>query len=125
MERLGARVIIPKDHDVGNADGAVCSQVSVSARVNVFPRNLKFILCTPYGPPIEFDHIDEAVARGRELVTQYVRDEAARAGAEKARVIIDVVEHRTTAGYVVAGNIITQVDIIARAVGNATIVDPV
>lgn len=124
MEQLGTKVVIPEDHDVGNAVGAVCSQVSVTAKVSIFPRNLKFILCTPYGPPIELDHIDEAVARGRELVTRYVRDEASRAGAESARVIVDVIEHRTSAGYVVAGNIITQVDIIARAVGKATIVDP-
>ncbi len=123
MERLGTKVLIPRDHDVGNAVGAVCSQVSISAEVSVFPRNFKFILCTPYGSPIEFEHISEAIARGRDLVTKHVKDEAARAGAMNARVIIDVIERRTTAGYLVAGDIITQVDIKARAVGKPTIVD--
>jgi hypothetical protein len=123
LERLGCDVIIPKDHDVGNAVGAVCSQVSVSAEVSVFPRNFKYTLCTPYGSPIEFDHIEDAINKGRELVTRYVKDEASRAGAANARVAVDVIERRTTAGYLVAGDVIVQVDIKARAVGKPTIVD--
>jgi N-methylhydantoinase A/oxoprolinase/acetone carboxylase beta subunit len=122
-ERLGTGVIVPEDHDVGNAVGAVCSQVSVSAEVSVFPRNFKFMLCTPYGSPVEYEHLDDAIAKGRELVTKHVEEEASRSGASKARVIVDVIERRTTAGYLVAGDIITQVDIKARAVGNPTIVD--
>ncbi len=74
-ERMNVEVIMPKDHEVGNAVGAVCSQISETVTAQVFPNmdNLFFVL-GPFGTPVTYGHVEQAVSAARRQAEEYVRN---------------------------------------------------
>jgi len=117
--RMKVEVIIPKDHDVGNAVGAVCSQISETVTAQVFPNmdNLFFVL-GPFGSPVSYGHVEQAVSSARRQAEEYVRNKVYEAGAENIRVRSDVYENKFYGGDNVEGEQTAWVDIVARATGD-------
>ena len=121
-ERMDVKVIIPKNHDVGNAVGAVCSQISETITVQVFPNmdNLFFVL-GPFGSPVTYGHVEQAISSARRQAEEWVRNRAYEAGAENIRVRSDVYENKFYGGVNVEGEQVAWVDIVARATGDPRI----
>lgn len=118
-ERMNVKVIMPKDHDVGNAVGAVCSQISETVTAQVFPNmdNLFFVL-GPFGTPVSYGHVEQAVGAARRQAEEYVRNKVYEAGAENIRVRSDVYANKFYGGDNVEGEQTAWVDIVARATGD-------
>ncbi|MDD1772148.1 MAG: hydantoinase/oxoprolinase family protein [Methanomassiliicoccales archaeon] len=121
-DRMDIKVIIPKNHDVGNAVGAVCSQISETVTVQVFPNmdNLFFVL-GPFGSPVTYSHVEQAISSAKRQAEEYVRNRAYEAGAENIRVRSDVHENKFYGGVNVEGEQVAWVDIVARATGDPRI----
>jgi len=120
-ERMGVKVIIPTDHDVGNAVGAVCSKISETVTVQVFPNmDGVFFVLGPFGSPVSYGHVEQAVSSGRRQAEEYVRSRVYEAGAENIRVRSDVYENKFYGGDNVEGEQTAWVDIVARATGDPT-----
>lgn len=122
QERLGTEVIVPENHEVGNAVGAVCSQIVETTRVVVFPKEHKYTVFAHFYGSVEYEHIEQAVGRARTMAAEYVRERAERAGAKDVKVSVEVEEKKSPGGFVVAGEITHWVEVKAKAVGQPTIV---
>ena len=118
-ERMQVKVIMPRDHDVGNAVGAVCSQISETVTAQVFPNmdNLFFVL-GPFGSPVSYGHVEQAVSAARRQAEEYVRNKVYEAGGENIRVRSDIYENKFYGGDNVEGEQTAWVDIVARATGD-------
>ncbi|HIH76571.1 MAG TPA: hydantoinase/oxoprolinase family protein [Methanomassiliicoccales archaeon] len=118
-KRMNVRVIMPRDHDVGNAVGAVCSQISETVTAQVFPNmdNLFFVL-GPFGTPVTYGHVEQAIGAARRQAEEYVRNKVYEAGAENIRVRSDIYENKFYGGDNVEGEQTAWVDIVARATGD-------
>jgi len=118
-ERMDVKVIIPPHHDVGNAVGAVCSQISETVTVQVFPNmdNVFFVL-GPFGSPVNYSHLEQAISSARRQAEEYVRNRVYEAGAENIRVRSDTYENKFFGGDNVEGEQTAWVDIVARATGD-------
>ena len=118
-ERMNVKVIMPKDHDVGNAVGAVCSQISETVTAQVYPNmdNVFFVL-GPFGSPVTYSHVEQAISSARRQAEEYVRNKVYEAGAENIRVRSDVYENKFYGGDNVEGEQTAWVDIVARATGD-------
>ncbi|MCG7845007.1 MAG: hypothetical protein MIO90_06215, partial [Methanomassiliicoccales archaeon] len=120
-ERMNVKVIIPPDHDVGNAVGAVCSKISETVTVQVYP-NMDgiFFVLGPFGSPVSYGHVEQAVSSGRCQAEEYVLNRVIEAGAENVRVRSDIYENKFYGGDNVEGEQTAWVDIVARAIGDPT-----
>ncbi len=118
-ERMKVKVLMPRDHDVGNAVGAVCSQISETVTAQVFPNmdNLFFVL-GPFGSPVSYGHVEQAVSAARRQAEEYVRNKVYEAGAENIRVRSDIYESKFYGGDNVEGEQTAWVEIVARATGD-------
>ena len=118
-ERMDVEVIMPRDHDVGNAVGAVCSQISETVTAQVFPNmdNVFFVL-GPFGSPMTYSHVEQAISSARRHAEEYVRQRVYEAGAENIRVRSDTYENKFFGGDNVEGEQVAWVDIVARATGD-------
>ncbi len=118
-KRMNVKVIMPRDHDVGNAVGAVCSQISETVTAQVFPNadNVFFVL-GPFGTPVTYGHLEQAVSAARRQAEEYVRNRVYEAGAENIRVRSDISENKFYGGDNVEGEQTAWVDIVARATGD-------
>ncbi|MBN1109974.1 MAG: hydantoinase/oxoprolinase family protein [Methanomassiliicoccales archaeon] len=117
-DRMEVKVIIPRDHDVGNAVGAVCSQISETISVQVYPdKDNRFFVLTPFGPPRTFTHISSALESARRQAEEWVRRRAYEAGAENIRVRSDTYENTYYGGFLVEGEQTAWIDVVARATG--------
>jgi hypothetical protein len=118
-ERMNVKVLMPENHDVGNAVGAVCSQISETVTAQVFPNmdNVFFVL-GPFGTPVTYGHVEQAISAARRQAEEYVRNRVYEAGAENIRVRSDVYENKFFGGDNVEGEQTAWVDIVARATGD-------
>jgi len=116
-DRMDVQVIIPDHHDVGNAVGAVCSEISESVTLQVYPREEKFIVLSPYSSPTEFHHIEEALASAKCFAESYVRQKVEASGADDVRVRLEVIDRRFSDGYGKEMKFINWIDIRATALG--------
>ena len=119
--RLGTEVIIPQNHEVGNAVGAVCSPIVETAHVVIFPQDEKFHLFSSFYIPVTYGHIEQAVGAARNMVERHVRERAEKAGAQEINVKVEVDYKKSIGGELVAGEIISRIDVNARAVGQPII----
>ena len=117
-KRMKVKVIIPPNHDVGNAVGAVCSKVSEMIAVQVYPRDFKFWVFSPFAEPMDFHHREEAIAKAREIASEYVKARALAAGAKNVEVMIDVDEKRFAPGSATATPTSNWTEVRARATGD-------
>jgi N-methylhydantoinase A/oxoprolinase/acetone carboxylase beta subunit len=98
--RLGAKVIVPADHDVGNAVGAVTGKICESARVSVMPMGGRFHIDSPLGVPISYLELGDARKNAEKIVSEIVAQKARASGANgNVRVIIATEDVKTLVGY--------------------------
>jgi N-methylhydantoinase A/oxoprolinase/acetone carboxylase beta subunit len=117
-KRMNVKVIIPPNHDVGNAVGAVCSKVSEMVSVQVYPRDFKFWIFSPFSEPLEFHQREEAIEKAKEIVADYVKGKAMAAGAKNIEVMVDVDEKRFAPGSVTTTPTSNWTEVRARATGD-------
>ena len=119
--RLGCPVIIPPNHDVGNAVGAVLSQVTETATVRIFPKEFKYVVFGPGSSPMEYSTYDSALAAGKSYAEYFVKERIKRTGAVDVSVKLDVDEHRFCDGYGQEMKFTNWVDLTATATGRPKI----
>ena len=117
-KRMKVKVIIPPNHDVGNAVGAVCSKVSEMIAVQVYPRDYKFWVFSPFAEPLDFHHHEEAIAKAKEIASEYVKARALAAGAKNVEVMVDVDEKRFAPGSATSTPTSNWTEVRARATGD-------
>lgn len=124
VERLlGTQVIIPHDHDVGNAVGAVCSMVAESVEVQIHKRDNTFFVYIPDQEPIEVDRLEQALYAAKEGAAAYVRKRVDEAGGKDISVLVEVEMKRCRTGVRTSRELLNWVEVRARATGKPTIVD--
>jgi N-methylhydantoinase A/oxoprolinase/acetone carboxylase beta subunit len=116
-ERLGVEVVIPEDHDVGNAIGAVCGQVSEFVDVFVCPREYDFAIYSSFSPPITVYGELDAVKRAKELASAWAMERAEKAGGRDLHVELKLEEERERAKTAGKKDTLVQLWVRARAVG--------
>jgi len=116
-KRMNVNVIIPDNYEVGNAVGAVCSLISESVAVQVYPKDYKYIVLAPGTTPIDYSHIEEALTSARTYAERCARERVEASGAEDVRVKLEVLEHRFSDGYGKEMKFINWVEVRAVATG--------
>jgi N-methylhydantoinase A/oxoprolinase/acetone carboxylase beta subunit len=117
-KRMNVKVIIPPNHDVGNAVGAVCSKVSEMITLQVYPRDFKFWVFSPFTDPLDFHHQGEAVEKAKEMASEYVKAKAIADGAKNVEVRVDMDEKRFSPGSTTATPTTNWIEVRARATGD-------
>ena len=98
--RLGTTAVVPDDHDVGNAVGAITGKICESARVSIMPMNDRFHIDSSLGVPISHLEMEDALKSAEKIVTEIVAQKAKASGANgKVRTIIKIDEVKTLVGY--------------------------
>jgi N-methylhydantoinase A/oxoprolinase/acetone carboxylase beta subunit len=116
--RLDVKVVIPPHADVGNAVGAVCSKVSESVTLQVYPRGSHYWIFSSLTDPEKFDNQNDAVARAKELASAYVRERAAAAGAKRVKVMVDAYQGGECIDSVLLKHRSGWIKVCARASGD-------
>ena len=116
-ERMDVNIIVPVNHEVGNAVGAVCSLISESVCVQIYPKDYKYIVFAPGSTPIEFSHVDEAIGSAKTSATRHAQERVEASGAKEVRVKLDVLEHRFSDGYGKEMKFINWIEVTAVATG--------
>jgi N-methylhydantoinase A/oxoprolinase/acetone carboxylase beta subunit len=119
--RLGCPVLVPENHDVGNAVGAVLSQVTETATVRIFPKDFKYVVFGPGSSPMEYSNYDSALAAGKSYAEYFVKERIKRTGAVDIKVKMTVDEHRFCDGYGQEMKFTNWVDLTATATGKPKI----
>jgi hypothetical protein len=70
----------------------VCSKVSESITLQVYPRGSHFWIFSSLTDPEKFDNQEEAVIRAKEMASTYVKDRALLAGAKDVKVMVEAYE---------------------------------
>jgi hypothetical protein len=89
--RLFTKVILPYDHDVGNAVGTVCSKVSETASVQI--RAMKgggYELVSSFESPIRMKVLQDALEKAKAMVTDHALSKAVKAGGVGITVSMEV-----------------------------------
>jgi N-methylhydantoinase A/oxoprolinase/acetone carboxylase beta subunit len=115
--KIGAKVVIPEDHEVGNAVGAVCGHISEYVDVFVYPRDKGYAVHSVFSTPISFLKEHDAVQRAKDLASEHALDRAARAGALHPAVSITVEEERVVTPDAPGVTQLAEMRVRARAVG--------
>jgi N-methylhydantoinase A/oxoprolinase/acetone carboxylase beta subunit len=117
-ERMDCRVIIPEGHEVGNAVGAVCSMISESVSVKVYPRGDDgFLVYPPSSEPFHYAYLEQAKSAARTTAERYATDKVRANGAEDIKVRVNVREVRFSDGYGKEMKFINWVEVKATASG--------
>ena len=116
--RLDVKVVIPPHADVGNAVGAVCSKVSESITLQVYPRGSHYWVFSSLTDPEKFDNQDEAVVRAKQMASAYVMDRAAMAGAKDVKVMVEAFESCEGKDSVMLKHSSNWIKVCARAIGD-------
>jgi len=116
-KRLGTDVIIPEEHEVGNAVGAVCSPIVEVAEAVVFPGEEKCTIYSPFSVPLTYTHLEQAVEAARSLVRKHALERAERAGAQNVSVKVDVDYKKFVGGWLIEGELINRIEVRGRAIG--------
>lgn len=115
--RMDCQVIIPKNYDVGNAVGAVLSQVTEAVKVRVYPKDFKYIVFGPGSSPMEYSAYESALSSAKSYAEYFVKEKMKTAKATDVKVKLDVDEHRFCDGYGQEMKFTNWVDVTATATG--------
>ncbi|MDR0778166.1 MAG: hydantoinase/oxoprolinase family protein [Methanomassiliicoccaceae archaeon] len=89
--RLSAKVILPHDHDVGNAVGTICSKVSETASVQIrATKGGGYELVSSFEPPARIKCLEDALEKAKAMVTDHAMNKAVRAGGAGVTVNVEV-----------------------------------
>jgi len=113
--RMDCKVVVPEGHEVGNAVGAVCSQVTESIMVQVFLRDDKYLVFSPLSSPTQYSQLGDALASARSSAERYVRDKITGPSVEDVKVRVEVFEKRFSDGYGQESRFVNWVDVRATA----------
>jgi hypothetical protein len=113
--RMDCKVVVPEGHEVGNAVGAVCSQVTESIMVQVFLRDDKYLVFSPLSSPSQYSQLGDALASARSSAERYVRDKITGPSVEDVKVRVEVFEKRFSDGYGQESRFVNWVDVRATA----------
>ncbi|QLH74544.1 MAG: hydantoinase/oxoprolinase family protein [Methanomassiliicoccales archaeon] len=116
-EMMDVEVIIPDDHEVGNAIGAVCGQVSEFVDVFVYPRDRGFAVYSIFANPIYYTEKADAVAKAKEMASRHAIARAEMSGGHDLKVEIIVDEERERPDSPLGSDALVQIRVRARAVG--------
>ncbi|NLI74679.1 MAG: hydantoinase/oxoprolinase family protein [Euryarchaeota archaeon] len=116
-KKIGARVIIPNDYEVGNAVGAVCGHISEYVDVFIYPRDKGFAVHSAFSAPILFLTEQDAIERAKELASEKAIERATRAGALYPAVRMTTNEERVPKPDAPGVTQLAELRIRARAVG--------
>lgn len=114
---LHTKVIIPENHDVGNAVGAVCSQVYDHVTVQVHSRGETFSVLAPFSEPLDFHRMDDAMAEAKKIATEYVTEQVRNAGGTDITTKLEITTHRPRTAASSTDNTLNWMEIRARATG--------
>ncbi len=114
-ERMSCQVFIPEGYEVGNAVGAVCSQVTESVMVQVYLRDDKYLVFSPLSSPVQYSHLGEALSSARCSAEHYVRDKITGPSVEDVKVRVETFEKRFSDGYGLESKFVNWVDVRATA----------
>ncbi len=110
--RLGARTVLPADHDVGNAVGAVTGKICEFAKVTVVPMNDRFHTYSPLGVPISHPTMDAALDSAKRIVSEIITRKAKASGANgNIEISIEMDEVKAIVGHPVAQEVISHIDV--------------
>jgi len=116
-ERMGGEVIIAKNYDVGNAVGAVLSQISESILVQIYPKDYKYMVFCPGSSPMEYSSIDSAKSSARSSAEYNVRERMKRHHATDVKVKFDIEESKFCDGYGQEMRFVNWINVRALATG--------
>ena len=114
---LGTNVVVPENHEVGNAVGAVCSIVAESVMVEIHSRDERLHVYAPGREPVDFEHEEEAIAHAKNVAEEIARKRAEDAGGVGIAVKVDVKEVRFRLGAKEVQEYVNWVEVHARASG--------
>jgi N-methylhydantoinase A/oxoprolinase/acetone carboxylase beta subunit len=114
---LGMDVIIPENFEVGNAVGAVCSEVAESVEVQILPRDHRFHFYAPEQEPLDFETMEQAISSARAVAETIARDKVIEAGGVDIRTLVEVEIKRVNVGVSYPTEIVNWVLVKARASG--------
>ncbi|MGD1060210.1 MAG: hydantoinase/oxoprolinase family protein [Methanomassiliicoccales archaeon] len=116
-ERMDADVVIPDHFDVGNAVGAVLSEITESITVQVYPREGQFLILSSLSSPIAYSHIEEAISSAKRLAENHVQGLLDVAGTDDVNVRIELIERRFSDGYGKEMKFMNWIDVRATGKG--------
>jgi N-methylhydantoinase A/oxoprolinase/acetone carboxylase beta subunit len=117
-KRLDVKVVIPPHADVGNAVGAVCSKVSESITLQVYPRGSHYWVFSSLTDPEKFDRQEDAVIRAKEMASSYVMGRAVLAGAKDVKVMVEATDGSVGSNFGMLKHTSNWIRVCARASGD-------
>lgn len=98
-DRMGADVLFPEHHDVGNAVGAVCSKITDSLSATVTPTiNFTYLAEVPFIGPMEYAHFDSAMESCKSSITRHLKKRIEASGGRNPQFFYKVKIHRAVEG---------------------------
>ena len=114
--RLGTKVILPYDHDVGNAIGTICSKVSETASVQIRPtKGGGYEIISSFSAPMKIQCLQDAIDKAKALVTDRAMNKAAASGGVDITVNVEV-DSSNFSNY--AESVVDWIEVRARATGD-------
>ena len=121
--RMEARVIVPPNHDVGNAVGAVCSEITESVSIEISPTGDKFLVFWQFSAPMQYSHLEEAVSSARTQAERHVVERLNIARATDIKVKVERVDVRYSDGYGKEMKFVNAIYIRATGTGKPSLDD--
>lgn len=122
-KRMDAQVVIPENYDVGNAVGAVLSEMTESTSIEISPVGDKFMLFWQFSAPLQFSHLEEAVSSARTQVERHVTERLTIARASDIKVKVERVDVRFNDGYGKEMKFVNAVFVKATGTGKPSLDD--
>ena len=117
QDRLNAEVILPMDHEVGNAVGTICSKVSEYSSVKIRPlKEGGYEIISPHRSRLKVQRLHDAIEQAKELAKDDAIKRAVQAGAVNVEVDIEVDENNFSDAD--GNRIVDWIDVKARATGD-------
>lgn len=121
--RMDAEVLITDHYDVGNAVGAVLSQISESILVQVYPKDLKYVVFCPGSSPVQYSTIDSARGAAVSYAEYNVKEKMKKHDAVDVKVRTQVEESKFCDGYGQEMKFINWINVRAIATGKPRLRD--
>jgi len=122
-DRMDGKVVITDNHDVGNAVGAVLSQITESVLVQVYPKDLKYIVIGPGASPMQYSTVESARSAAVSYAEYNVTEKMKRHDAVDVRVRTKVEESKFCDGYGQEMKFINWINVRAVATGKPRLKD--
>jgi hypothetical protein len=116
-DRLDAEVILPMDHEVGNAIGTICSKVSEYSSVQVRPlKEGGYEVVAAHRPHQKVQRLHDAIELAKSIAKDDAIKRAVQAGAVNVEVELEVDENNFSDSD--GNRIVDRIEIKARATGD-------